>query len=51
MEVFLANIMEGCTAIGDDDEEEEEEEEEDKGAGVVVGGMDAGTLLLPETTS
>ena len=49
MEVFLANIMEGCTAIGDDDDEEEEEE--DKGAGVVVGGMDAGTLLLPETTS
>ena len=49
MEVFLANIMEGCTAKDDDDDEEEEEE--DKGAGVVVGGMDAGTLLLPETTS
>ena len=49
MEVFLANIMEGCTAIGDDDDDDEEEE--DKGAGVVVGGMDAGTLLLPATTS
>ena len=49
MEVFLANIMEGCTAIGDDDDDDEEEE--DKGVGVVVGGMDAGTLLLPATTS